>query len=94
LSRPVFVTASASDALAFTGPGTLAGFCLRETGATNPATIQIRDGTTVAGPVIASDRALAGTGRAQVLPAVEFSTGLFIDRSETGTSEVVLYLST
>jgi hypothetical protein len=93
VARPVFVTASAADALAYTGPCQLAGFSIRETGATNPATIVLRDGITVAGPIVVEDRALAGTARAQVLPNIEFTTGIFVDRSETGTSELVLYLT-
>lgn len=92
MSRAVPVAASAADAQAFTGACTLVGYSLRETGAVNPGTVVLRDGTLATDPIRVTDRVTAGTAKAQMLPAVEFATGIFVDRSETGTTELVLYV--
>jgi len=92
-SMSVAVATGTSDVQGFTGAGQLVGYSVRETVGSDSATITLRDGTTTGGAVIASDTVAGGTARAVLLPSVPFSTGIFIDRSGSGSSEVVLYLA-
>ena len=92
MARAVYVATGTADAQGYTGSGTLMGVAVRETIGTNAAAVQVRDGTSTAGSVIAmASVAAAGIGYLPV-PAVYFTTGLFVDRSLTGSSELVLYL--
>lgn len=89
MSRAVPVALSGADAQAFTGKGTLMGYTIRSTGV---QTVQLRDGTVATDPLLAvAEFAAAGTVNA-VLPAVDFNTGIFVDRTGAGTTELVLYL--
>lgn len=91
MSRAIFVTGSASDTQGFTGPCTLVGYTARETG-TAAGIVQLRDGTTTGDPVKATiSLAISGTV-GQMLPAVDFVTGIFVDRTGTGVVELVLYV--
>lgn len=93
MARAVTLAASSSDAQAVTGATQLHGFSVRETGGTNPGTIQLRDGTDATGQIKATIHLAANGHQTSTVPAVEFTTGIFVDRSGTGTTEIVLYVS-
>lgn len=89
MSKAIPVALSGSDAQGYTGAGSLVGFTCRSTGV---QTVQLRDGTSAAGPLLAvAEFAAAGTVVAS-LPSVDFTTGVFVDRTGAGTTELVLYL--
>lgn len=91
MARAVPVAASAADAQALTGAATVVGFAIRETG-TAAGVVQLRDGTSTAGPVIATGGVpISGTAYIPV-PAVDVATGVFVDRTGTGVTELVLYV--
>lgn len=92
MATAVDVATATTDVLAYYGSGCLVGIAVRETVGTNPAAVQVRDGDSVGGDVIAMG-SVAANGIVYVpVPAVNFQTGLFVDRSGTGSSEVILYL--
>lgn len=91
MSRAIFVTASAADGQGFTGPCTLVGYTVRETG-TAAGVLQLRDGTTISDPVKATIAVAISSSLGQILPSVDFTTGIFIDRTGTGVTELVLYV--
>jgi len=91
MARAVPVAAGATDVQALTGTATVVGFALRETG-TAAGGVQLRDGTSAAGPVIAVG-GVATSGSVYIpVPAVDVTTGVFVDRSGTGVTELVLYV--
>lgn len=89
MSRAIPVASAATDAQAFTGAATLMGFAA--TGAT-ASVVRLRDGTTGTDPVRAVIGIPANGTAAAPLPAVEFATGIFVDRDGTNASELVLYV--
>lgn len=93
MAKAFAVASGTVDAQAVTGSCTLLGICVRENAATPAAAgVILRDGTSVAGPVMVPIKLAASGTVAGPLPAVEFTTGVFVDR-ETGTTELVLYLA-
>lgn len=82
---------SAADAQGYTGTGTLMGAVVRETG-TGAGTILFRDGTSTAGPIIATMNVAQSGTVSFLVPAVQFDTGIFLDRAGTGVTDVTLYL--
>lgn len=92
MARAFPVASGAADAQAFTGSGTLVGYTVRESAGT-PATasLVLRDGTSTAGSVIATISLAASTSQSAELPAVQFDTGVFVDRL-AGSTEVVVYV--
>jgi len=93
MAIPIAVAAGTADVLAYTGAGVLFGWSARETVGTATAAISVRDGITVAGPIIAEVGLVAGGMSLGVGVGVTFQAGLFVDRSLTGTSAIVLYVS-
>lgn len=88
MSRAVPVASGTADVQGYTGATTVMAFSVTAAAAT---IVSLRDGTSAAGPVIATVR-LAGAGTQHViLPAVEVATGIFVDRDAVA-SELVLYL--
>ncbi|MCI3277521.1 hypothetical protein [Streptomyces cylindrosporus] len=92
MARAIPLATGTADAQAVTGACTLVGFSARETGGTNSADVTFRDGTDASGAIKAIARLVANGSQAGPLPPVDFATGIFIDRSGTGSSELVLYL--
>ncbi|MCW2767531.1 MAG: hypothetical protein JWO11_3490 [Nocardioides sp.] len=90
MAYSVVVPAGTGDVQAVTGAAELVGFSVRETTAA-AATLVLRDGTSTAGALQVLMTLAAGSSQTSVLPAVVFSTGIFVDRT-TGTTELVLYL--
>lgn len=90
MSRSISLAAGAGDVQATTGNVTLVGFSVRESTA-SAATLVLRDGTTTGDPIKVTIGLAAGAGQVTALPAVDFSTGIFVDRT-TGTTELVLYI--
>jgi hypothetical protein len=85
------VVSGAGNVQAVTGPVTLVGLMVRESAATAAAaTFVLRDGTTVTDPIRAVIKLAASDFRSISLPAVSFTTGVFVHR-EVGTTELVLY---
>jgi len=85
----VVVAAGSTGVQAVTGDCELVGFSVHETAAST-ASVVLRDGTSSAGsPRAFASLAASGTD-SKLLPAVEFKTGIFVDR--TGSTELVLYL--
>jgi hypothetical protein len=92
MSIPVSVPSGAGDVQAVTGSCTLVGYSVRESaGSPAVATLVLRDGTSAAGAFRAGISLAASGVDAQLLPAVEFASGIFVDRV-SGTTELVLYL--
>lgn len=86
----VVVAAGSADAQAVTGTAELVGYSIRET-AGAVASLTLRDGTSVAG-LSRTFVSLAANGvETKFLPAVQFSSGIFVDRTG-GSTELVLYL--
>lgn len=92
MARAVPVATGTTDGQAVTGSCTLVGFSARETVGTNSADVTLRDGTDAAGAIKAILRLTANGSQAAALPPVDFATGIYVDRSGTGSSELVLYL--
>lgn len=86
------VATGTTDGQATSGACTLVGFSARETVGSDSADVTLRDGTTAAGAIKAILRLTANGSQAALLPAVSFTTGIYIDRSGTGSSELVLYI--
>lgn len=93
MARSIAVASGTGDVQAVTGSCTLLGVCVRENaGAPAAAGVVLRDGTSAAGAVVVPVKLAAGATWFGPLPAIEFTTGIFVDR-ESGTSEVVLYVA-
>lgn len=93
MAKAIAVASGTADAQAVTGSCTLLGICVRENaGAPAAAGVILRDGTSTAGAVVVPIKLAAGATVAGPLPAVQFDTGIFVDR-ESGTSELVLYVA-
>lgn len=92
MARGVPVATGSADVQAVSGACTLVGFSARETGGTASADVTLRDGTDASGPIKAIVRLVANGSQAAALPPVDFATGIFVDRTGTGSSELVLYL--
>jgi hypothetical protein len=89
----VVVASGSSGAQAVTGDCELVGWAVRESsgGAGAVASVILRDGLSSAGsPRAYASLAALGT-QTGLLPAVEFKTGIFVDRT-AGSTELVLYL--
>jgi hypothetical protein len=86
----VVVPAGTGGVQAVAGDCELVGFSVRETAAA-PATLVFRDGTSSAGASRAFVNLAASGTDSKILPAVEFKTGIFVDRT-AGSTELVLYL--
>jgi hypothetical protein len=92
MARGVAVASGAGDVQAVTGAVTLVGVAARETaGSPAAASLVLRDGTDATGAVRVPIELAANQSVAVQLPAVEFATGVFVDR-EAGTTELVLYI--
>lgn len=92
MARAVALVTGTTDVQAITGACTLVGFSARETAGVASADVTLRDGTTATDPVKGIIRLVANGSQAEMLPAIEFVTGVFVDRSGTGSSELVLYI--
>lgn len=92
MARGVPVATGSADVQAVSGACTLVGFSARETGGTASGDVTLRDGTDASGPIKAIVRLVANGSQAAALPPVDFATGIFVDRTGTGSSELVLYL--
>lgn len=92
MARAIPIATSATDGAAVTGPCTLVGFSARETAGAASADVTLRDGTDATGAIKAVLRLVANGSQAGTLPPVDFTAGIFIDRSGTGSSELVLYI--
>jgi hypothetical protein len=86
----VFVVAGTADVQASVGSADLVGYSIRET-AGAAATLTIRDGTSAAAPARTFVSLPANGVETKFLPSVDFSTGVFVDRT-AGSTELVLYL--
>lgn len=91
MSRAVPVAAGATDVQGYTGSGCLVGVAIRETG-TAIGHVQFRDGTSAAGAVVAVASCAQNGAVYMPVPAVNFETGIYLDKTGTGVTEVVLYL--
>lgn len=91
MPRAIPVAAAATAAQGFTGPAVLVGYAVRETG-TAAGTVQLRDGTSAAGALVACATVPQGTSFYAQVPAVDIASGVFVDRTGTGVTEVVLYV--
>jgi hypothetical protein len=78
------------DELAITGPGFLGNMFMRETAGAASATVTLRDGLDATGPIIFVAFNSLSTKQDYPLYGAKFTTGVFIDRSGTGSSEVFL----
>lgn len=87
--RAVPVASAATDVQAVGGACTLVG--LAATGAA-ASVVRLRDGTTGSDPIKAIIGVPANGTASERLPAVEFSTGIFVDRDGTNAVELVLYV--
>jgi hypothetical protein len=89
----VVVASGASGVQAVTGDCELVGYSVRESsgGAGAPASVVLRDGTSSAGASRAFATLAALGTDSKLVPAVEFKTGIFVDRT-AGSTELVLYL--
>ncbi|MGW0993527.1 hypothetical protein ACWD5V_09490 [Streptomyces sp. NPDC002523] len=92
MSRAIPLATGTADAQGLSGACTLVGFSARETGGTASADVTLRDGTDISGAIKAILRLPANGSQAASLPPVDFTTGIFVDRSGTGSSELVLYI--
>lgn len=86
----VVVAAGTADVQGVTGKCQLVGYSVRETAAA-AAQIVLRNGTSTAGALQVLINLPATASETQILPAVDFPGGIFVDRT-TGTTELVLYL--
>jgi hypothetical protein len=86
----VVVASGSTGVQAVTGDCELVGYSVRESvGAV--ASVTLRDGTSSAGASRAFASLAAGGTDSKIVPAVEFKTGIFVDRT-AGSTELVLYL--
>jgi hypothetical protein len=92
MARAIPLATGTGDVQASTGACTLVGFSARETVGSASADVTLRDGTDTSGTVKAILRLAANGSQAAQIPPVDFSTGVFVDRSGTGSSELVLYV--
>jgi hypothetical protein len=91
MSRAIHVASAATDAQAHTGAATLVGVSV--VGGAAAATAYLRDGTSAAGPIVAAVRVAAnGSSEHVQVPAVDVSTGIFVDRDGTNALELVVYV--
>ena len=91
MPRGIPVAAGTGDVQGFTGATTLVGYSIRETTAA-VAVVQLRDGTGTGDPLRVTIGLGAGAGQVAPLPAIQFDTGIFVDRT-SGTTELVLYIT-
>ncbi|MGW9024785.1 hypothetical protein ACWGQ5_11220 [Streptomyces sp. NPDC055722] len=92
MSRVIRVASGTANAQAQTGTTQLHGFSVRENAGTPAvATLVLHDGTTAADPIIAAIKLAASESKHVHLPAIEVSTGIFVERV-AGTSELQLYV--
>lgn len=92
MARAVPLATGTADIQGVTGACTLVGFSVRETGGTASADVTLRDGNDTSGAIKAIVRLVANGSQAGSIPPVDFTTGIFVDRSGTGSSELVLYI--
>lgn len=90
MARAIPVASAAADVQAVTGGCTLAGFCAAAGAAAT--VVRLRDGTDSSGAVKAVIGLAANGTAAGTLPAVDFATGIFVDRDGTNSAELVLYI--
>lgn len=92
MASGVPLASGSASAQAITGPVTLAGLSVRETAGTPAAaSFVLRDGTSVTDPIRYVAKLVASESRTLALPALTFTTGVFVHR-EAGTTELVLYV--
>lgn len=85
------VATGTAGAQAITGTVVLEGFSARETVGTAAAMVVLRDGTSSAGPARVFISLPLNGAQTLILPPLTFNTGIFVDRTGTGSSELVLY---
>ncbi len=85
------VAAGSGNVQVITGATTLVGVAFRETAAA-VATFALRDGTTTGDPIRFVGNLAASAFNYVALPAVPFTTGVFLNR-QSGTTELVLYFT-
>lgn len=83
-----------ADAQLVTGAGKLSGFSVRESGAVAAVTSALlRDGTSTSGkPLVFVELAADTAQTVNFTHPIEFTNGLFLDRSTAGETEVVVYI--
>ncbi|WP_128803716.1 MULTISPECIES: hypothetical protein [unclassified Streptomyces] len=92
MARAIPVATGTADAQILTGSGTLLGFsCQESAGTPAAAAFVLRDGTDNTGVPLAFVQLAQGASQAAQLPAVTFTDGLYLDRTD-GESEAVVYL--
>lgn len=89
MSSSIAVVAGTGNVQVTTGSATLVGVSYRETAAA-VATFVIRDGTTTGDPIKFVANVAASGSSVTMLPAIVFTTGVFLHRG-TGTTELVLH---
>jgi hypothetical protein len=92
-SIPKFFSAKATDEQAVSGPCHLYGIYTRETGGAASGQIFLRDGTSTSDPTRWEVFLSASQKQSFDLFGMRFATGVFIDRSGTGTTEVTLFVA-
>jgi hypothetical protein len=90
MARAFAVASAATDVQGVTGACTLVGFMAAAGAAAT--VVRLRDGTTASDPVKAVIGLAANGTAAGTLPAVDFTTGVFVDRDGTNSAELVLYI--
>lgn len=92
MARAVNVASGTVDAQGFNGSCALVGVFVRESAATAAAAeVILRDGTAATAPLRLAFDLGANEEQFLNLPAIEFATGVFVDRV-AGETELVLYL--
>jgi pyrimidine deaminase RibD-like protein len=92
MARPLPAASDSVGAQLVTGAGALVGLSCRENAGTPAAAVLfLRDGTSSAGKELAVVTLSGGGSQTIQLPAVQFTTGLYLDRV-SGTTEAVIYV--
>lgn len=91
MPKAIVAASGTGDVQMVTGSCTVLGVCIREDAAA-AAGLTLRDGTTTGDPARVPIRLPANGSLTGLLPALEFTTGVFLDR-EAGTSTVVIYVA-
>lgn len=90
MSSSIAVVAGTGNVQVTTGSATLVGLSFRETTAAAVATFVVRDGTTTGDPIKFVANVASGGSSVTMLPAIVFTTGVFLNR-QSGTTELVLH---
>jgi hypothetical protein len=90
MSRAFPVASAATDVQGVTGACTLVGFAAAAGAAAT--VVRLRDGIDSSGAIKAVIGLAANGTAAGLLPAVDFATGVFVDRDGTNSAELVLYI--